>query len=118
MRERRGFPRGRTYLGGRLTFNNQYCAVDCLVRNMSRNGAKLVFEGTVLLPGEIDLVLPQKGERRRARLVWRQQDEAGIAFLQASGEGVVPLAMARRIKQLEADRSALQARVAELTELL
>jgi hypothetical protein len=118
MQERREFQRGRTYLGGRLAFNNQYCAIDCLVRNMSQNGAKLVFEGTVLLPGEFDLMLPQKGESRRARVVWRQQDEAGVTFLQPAGQGVVSIQMARRVKKLEADRAALAARVAELTEML
>jgi hypothetical protein len=119
MRERRAFIRGRTYLGGRLAFNNQYCTIDCLVRNMSQNGAKLVFEGTALLPGEFDLMLPQKSETRRARIVWRQQDEAGVSFPQAGGrQGVVSIETARRIKKLEADRAALQARVAELTEML
>jgi hypothetical protein len=117
MQERREFQRGRTYLGGRLAFNNQYCAIDCLVRNMSRNGAKLVFEGTVLLPGEFELTLPQKGESRRARIVWRSEGEAGIAFLQPGSGGVVSIGMARRIKRLETDRAALQARVAELTEM-
>ena len=116
MRERREYQRGRTYLGGRLAFNNQYCSIDCLVRNMSRNGAKLVFEGSVLLPGEFELTLPQKGESRRARIVWREQDEAGVTFLPPGGEGVVSIGMARRIRKLEADRTALQARVAELTE--
>jgi hypothetical protein len=52
MQERRQYRRGRTYLGGRLAFDAQYCAIECLVRNMSRNGAKLVFEGTALLPGD------------------------------------------------------------------
>jgi hypothetical protein len=119
MQERREYQRGRTYLGGRLAFNNQYGTVDCLVRNMSQNGAKLVFEGAVLLPGEFEFTLPQKGESRRARVIWRQQDEAGITFLQAEcGESVVPLGMARRIRRLEADRAALQARVAELTGMV
>jgi hypothetical protein len=117
MQERREFQRGRTYLGGRLAFNNQYCTIDCLVRNLSRNGAKLVFEGTVLLPGEFELTLPQKGASRRARIVWRSEGEAGIAFLQPGDEGVVPIGMARRIRRLEADRAALQTRVAELTEM-
>jgi PilZ domain len=115
MQDRRQYRRARTYLGGRLAFNNQYCAIDCLVRNMSRNGAKLVFEGTALLPGEFELALPQKGESRRARVVWRQQEEAGIVFLQPDADGVVSIGMARRIRRLEADRAALQARVAELT---
>jgi hypothetical protein len=68
--------------------------IDCLVRNMSRNGAKLVFKARCFcLPGEFELMLPQKGESRRARIVWRQQDEAGIAFLQAGGDGVVSIGM-------------------------
>jgi hypothetical protein len=117
MRERREFQRGRTYLGGRLAFNNQYCTIDCLVRNMSRNGAELVFEGSVLLPGEFEFMLPQKGESRRAHVVWRSEGEAGIAFLQPGGESVVSIGMARRIKRLEADRAALAARVAELAEM-
>jgi hypothetical protein len=116
MQERREFQRGRTYLGGRLAFNNQYCTIDCLVRNMSQNGAKLVFQGTVLLPGEFELTLPQKGESRRARIVWRGEGEAGVTFLQAGGPGVVSIEMARRVKRLEADRAALTARVAALTE--
>jgi hypothetical protein len=41
MRERREFQRRRTFLGGRLAFNNQYGAIDCLVRNMSQNGASI-----------------------------------------------------------------------------
>jgi hypothetical protein len=36
---------------------------------MSRNGAKLVFQGTVLLPGEFELMRRKKGESRRARIV-------------------------------------------------
>ena len=118
MQERREFKRGRTYLGGRLAFNNQYCTIDCLVRNMSQNGAKLVFEGTILLPGEFELVLPQKGESRRARIVWREQDEAGVTFLQAGGQSVVSIESMRRIRKLEADRAALQTRVAELTQMV
>jgi hypothetical protein len=119
MQERREFKRGRTYLGGRLAFNKQYCTIDCLVRNMSQNGAKLVFESTALLPGEFDLLLPQKGETRRARVIWRRQDEAGVSFPQAAArQGVVSIETARRIKKLETDRAALQARVAELTEML
>src|SRR5437660_1006082 len=106
MREGREYQRGRTYLSGRLAFNNQYCTIGCLVRNMSQNGAKLVFEGAVLLPGEFEFALPQKGESRRARVVWRQQVEAGISFLQPAVEGVVPLGMARRIRRLETDRAA------------
>ncbi len=118
MQELREFPRRRTFLGGRIAFSNQYCSVECLVRDMSQSGARLVFEGMVLLPGEFNLLLPQRGESRRARIVWRQQDEAGVTFVAAGGEAVVSIELARRIKKLEAERAALQARVAQLSEML
>jgi hypothetical protein len=41
--------------------------------------------------------------------------QAGIAFLQAGGDGVVSIGIARRMKRFEMDPAALQARVAELT---
>jgi hypothetical protein len=118
MQERRELPRRRTFLGARLAFNNQYCGIDCLVRDLTRDGARLVFKGPALLPGEFDLQLPQRGEQRRARIVWRQQDQAGVTFVAGGEEAVVSIAMARRIKKLEAERAALEARVAQLSEML
>jgi hypothetical protein len=64
MQERREYQRQRTLLGGRIAFNNRYSALDCLVRNMSQNGAMLVFEDSVMVPNEFDLMIPQKGESR------------------------------------------------------
>jgi hypothetical protein len=116
MQERREFQRRRTLLGGRIAFNNRYSTLDCLVRNMSQNGAMVVFEDSVVVPNEFDLIIPQKGESRRARIVWRWENETGIAFPQAAGaQGVISIETARRIKALEAERAALQARVVALS---
>jgi hypothetical protein len=116
MLERRDFQRRRTLLGGRIAFNHCYSTLDCVVRNMSQNGAMLVFEDSITVPNEFDLMIPQKGESRRARIVWRQENETGVAFPQPTGaDGVVSIETARRIKNLEAERAALKARVAELS---
>lgn len=81
MIERRNAPRLRTYLGAKISFDANYCVVDCLVRDLSRNGAKLVLSGTVILPAYFDLIVPKKGWKLRAELVWRDTDRVGVSFL-------------------------------------
>ncbi|WP_412758542.1 PilZ domain-containing protein [Methylobacterium radiotolerans] len=81
MLERRNTPRLRTYLGAKISFDASYCVVDCLVRDLSQNGAKLVLSETAILPGYFDLIVPKKGWTLRAELVWRGTDRIGVAFL-------------------------------------
>lgn len=116
MQERRSFHRGRTYLSGRIIFNNRFSTMDCLVRNMSQSGAKLIISSTVMVPVEFDLLVHNKGDSRRARLIWRSDTEMGIALIPAGGGSVVSIETARRIRTLEANRDALAKRVAELSE--
>lgn len=81
MIERRNDPRLRTYLGAKISFDANYCVVDCLMRDLSRNGAKLVLSETAILPAYFDLIVPKKGWKLRAGLVWRDTDRVGVAFL-------------------------------------
>jgi DNA modification methylase len=116
MQERRRIPRTRTYLGGLVAFNERCSTMECLVRNMSPDGAKLVFGGTVEIPAEFDIMIRKRGESRRARIVWRQETEAGVTFPAPEGRKVVSIESARRIRELEAEREALRKRVAQLSE--
>ena len=116
MQERRIVHRDRTYLGGQVAYNNRCSTMDCLVRNMSQNGAKIGFSNTALIPSEFDVLIPQKGESRRARIVWRGDKQAGVAFLQSEKSAVISIESARRIKKLQAERDTLARRVAQLSE--
>jgi hypothetical protein len=116
MEERRKLHRGRTYLGGRIVFNNRCSTLDCLVRNLSQDGAKVVFSHAVAVPGEFDVAIHRKGESRRARVVWRDETHAGIRFLDSVCDNVVSIESALRFTQLHAQREALARRIAELTE--
>ncbi len=116
MQERRNFHRGRTFLSGRITFNNRFSTMDCLVRNLSQNGAKLIISSPVMIPHEFDIHIHKRGDSQRARLIWRSDIEMGIALIHAGGSSVVSIETARRIRTLEADRDALAKRVAELNE--
>jgi hypothetical protein len=114
--ERRAVARARTYLGGQVAFNVRFSTMDCLVRNLSAAGAKLDFNGAAIIPDEVDLTIAKRDETLRARIVWRRGDEAGVVFRQLQpGSDVVPLTVARRLRACEAEKAALQRRVAELS---
>lgn len=111
--EKRPASRIRTIMNARIIFNNGSSTLDCIVRNLSETGAKLEVSGAVTVPERFELDIPRKGERRRARIVWRRSDEMGIAFEEAAGaqDGQSP---ALRLKQLEDENARLRARIAEL----
>jgi hypothetical protein len=79
--ERRELHRRRTYLAGKISFDASYCVVDCLIRDMSRNGARLAFSSTAIVPSHFDLLVPKHGSKLRAELIWREADQVGVAFL-------------------------------------
>jgi cell division protein FtsB len=64
------------------------------------------------------LAIRQKGLNARARVVWRSATEMGVSFLAVSREAageVIPLDLARRMRDLEAEKAALKQRVAALS---
>lgn len=90
--------------------------MDGLVRNISGGGVKLAFAATVMLPAELDLLIPHTGLDARVRLVWRSGDAIGLAFLEPERDGdIVPIGIARRLRAMAAENLALKRRVAELT---
>jgi hypothetical protein len=81
MSERRRHGRGRTFLGGAITFNHGTQTLACRVRDLSAGGARLDFSAAVPLPEELDLAITVRREVRRVRVVWRRDDRLGVAFL-------------------------------------
>jgi len=121
----RGSERMRAFMAARILFNKDMMQVDCTVRNLSEGGAKLEISGAVTLPDEFDLVIPQKNQRRRARLCWRQDDACGVRFLEPSeeenesaddsGGPETEERLRARIRQLERTITQLNARIEQLT---
>jgi hypothetical protein len=81
MPERRSSTRQKSFLQGRIYYNNRRASVDCLVRDISDTGAKLVFSSAVTIPDVVEIYLSNKEEIRRARVQWRRGDEVGIDFI-------------------------------------
>jgi len=116
MIERRREHRLRSYLGGKIAFNHRRSTMDCLVRDMSAHGARLAFPGSITTPDAFDLHIPQREERHRVRVVWRQENVVGVGFApRDDAASPISLEQARRLRALEAENAALRQRLAVAT---
>jgi hypothetical protein len=117
MREKRNEQRWPTYLGGRISFLKGQATADCLIRDKSENGAKLIIFNGRFVPDDFDLMVRQRDAIYRARARWRSRDEIGVTLEPANAAAQpIPLSMMRELKQIEAENERLKARVAELSE--
>jgi hypothetical protein len=119
MTERRSSLRQKSFLQGRIFFNNRRTSVDCLIRDISETGAKLKFSSMIATPDVVELYIPNKDESYRAKVQWRNGDEIGVSF--GMDESAPPLApgapavdWSARIHKLEHDLAALQRKFSEL----
>ena len=80
MTERRSGSRQKSFLQGRIFFNNRRTSVDCLIRDFSEHGARLKFSGMTATPDVVELYIPNKDESYRATVQWRNADEIGVGF--------------------------------------
>ncbi len=113
MAERRRSPRQRSFLRGCIYFNQRRGAVDCLIRDVSSDGARVIFSDAVSVPDIVELHIPQKERTLRARVQWRHGDEVGLAFTDAPAMSSAPAPaeageMAQRVGKLEAEVAALR----------
>ena len=115
MLERRHYPRNRVYYGGMVAFNGRNSTLDCLVRNFSQRGAKIEFENSAMLPDRVDFEIARRGLSRAARLVWRDQNTAGLAFSEEREMGdVVQLDWARKLRASERANRRLKSRLDQI----
>ena len=108
--ERRKSARQKSFLQGRLYFNHGRSAIDCLVRDISHDGAKLIFSQTAAIPDVVDLYIPQKEQTLQAHVQWRSGGEVGVTFpsSQAPATGSGTSDLCQRVEQLETEVAALK----------
>jgi PilZ domain len=100
MSDRRKHQRWPAYWAGRIKFNRSDAVAECLVRNTSGSGAKLVVRGAVFVPREFVLHIPKHGIDYRATVIWRRSEEVGVAFERIeAGDVRARLAERRRLRQ-------------------
>lgn len=107
-------PRVRTMLGAQLIYANGRMSAAATIRNLSDTGAKIALDAAVPLPQEFELSIPQKGQRVRARLVWRNGMEIGVAFLGPPDEAVAPTPTVSELDALRNENMLLKRELAIL----
>jgi PilZ domain len=107
--ERRRSSRKRSFLRGCIYFNKRRGAIDCLIRDISDDGARIIFSDTVNVPEFVDLYIPQKEQTVRAHLQWRHGDEIGLSFVDpAQGLDGASGDLAQRVAHLESEVAVLR----------
>jgi hypothetical protein len=117
LKERRTAARQKSFLQGRIFFNNRRTSVDCLVRDISEHGAKLKFAAAVTTPDIVELQIPAKDEVYRAHVQWRFDNEVGVTFGVGEGEqapGLAPAELFGRVMKLESEVATLRRALGEL----
>ncbi len=80
--EKRRAPRRVLLKSGRIIFNRGRSTVDCVVRNLSKTGARLEVKTVVGIPDAFYLSINESGTQP-CRVVWRRLKEIGVSFERA-----------------------------------
>ena len=117
MKERR-WPRLKTFLRGTIYFNNRLSSVDCVVRDISDGGARLVVPEAAMVPESFEIHIPQKERSHFGDVRWRRGEEMGLEFQGAEvaeqPETASMVDLMRRMKRLESEVAVLRRSVGEI----
>ncbi|MDO9439424.1 MAG: PilZ domain-containing protein [Beijerinckiaceae bacterium] len=78
--DRRKTLRVRTFIGAHAVCSDGR-RIDCQVRDMSANGAKLSLKSTAGLPENFVLKIPSRGESYPVQIRWREDETLGVEFV-------------------------------------
>ncbi len=108
--------RHRAMLDATIVFNNRCSTIECKIRNISEDGAKVVVGETLAFPQRFEFIVPQHGRSYQAKVIWRQGGEVGLEFMDEShrggqaGDGDA----SARLRELESENALLRKRVIDL----
>ena len=72
--------RRRILKSGVISYSGRQITINCLVRDFSESGARLVIEGAVEAPDTFELLMDIDGFEADCRVVWRRGKEIGVTF--------------------------------------
>ena len=79
--ERRVNPRQRRLNEGKIVFNNKMSIINCIVRDLSPQGARLLVASPIGIPDQFDLRINRSGADHRSKVAWRSKGQIGVTFL-------------------------------------
>ena len=88
--DRRTFPRLQVQKNGKILFFDQPCFVECIIRNISEEGALLSLIVSVPLPREILLWEQETGKLYECGVKWRKDHMVGVHFVDVRSRSKSP----------------------------
>ena len=117
MQDRRQNARDKVIYGGVAEIDERGATRDCIVRNISENGAGIEFSNAVQLPKEqMSLAIARKGRSFLARIIWWRDNFVGVAFSPDQSYELPGSDLAERLRQSEKKKRQLQRRIKQLIE--
>ena len=115
MVERRRVPRQKSFLRGCIYFDKRRGALECLIRDISDLGARIIFSENVTVPDAVELHIPQRHKTLRAQVQWRRADEIGLSFPDAERIGPPGTEeLMERIVQIETEMASMRKMIKRL----
>ena len=78
--DRRQSERRRVEIAAKIISQLLWCSEDCIIRDISKTGAKLEIPARLKLPASFNLVIPSKHSMRPVRCIWRRRQYLGVEF--------------------------------------
>ena len=114
MRDRRESVRDKVMYGGVAKIGERGATRECIVRNISDNGATLEFNNVVQLSKEeLSLRIARKGRSFLASVIWWRDNFVGVAFRAESPSAPVS-DIEERLRKSEIKKRQLQRRINDL----
>ena len=80
--ERRRNQRQRALLTGKLATDQANITIDCVIRNLSPEGALVETPSPHLIPSELHLLQVREGIAWDAKVIWRRGSRVGLELLE------------------------------------
>jgi PilZ domain-containing protein len=115
MQDRRQIVRDKVIYGGVAETGKHGTTMDCVVRNLTDQGACIEIDRGTRLPEQVNLAVARKGRSYLAEVIWRQANMVGLAFrtmFTESPESDLDV----RLRRSEKKKRELQQRIKQLLE--
>ncbi|MBS0529020.1 MAG: PilZ domain-containing protein [Proteobacteria bacterium] len=115
MIERRGHARDKVIYGGVASVDEGRTTRECVVRNISAQGAQIEFDETAVAPKKaMALSIARKGRSFLARVIWWRDNFVGVAFSDETALRAPASDLEERLRISEKKKRQLQRRINEL----
>jgi hypothetical protein len=114
MQDRRETVRDKVMYGGVAEIGDRGTTRECIVRNISDNGANIEFSDEYELPKEqLSLRIARKGRSFLAKVIWWRDNFVGVAF--RSESPAAPISdLEERLRKSEIKKRQLQRKIDQL----